>query len=329
MVGCFSGEANYLITLNKPVISTGERYIPTMNDSHRIQFERPDLESLTEHYTVVDLHFHSNYSDGYNSIPVIAEKAKELGIGIALTDHNEIRGAVELSAYDGVFSIPGIEVTSKEGTHVLIYFYEIESLVSFYHTHIEPFMGIDIMSSIFLEMEDIIDRARDYESVVIFPHPYCGSYAGIQNSYFSEERLNDVLAAADGIEVINSENLNKWNLRSALLGFNLKKCITGGSDGHRNFQMGKVVSYARCAKNSRAFLDAVKSRKNMVIGKEIDLIRKVTSNGVKLRTNIRNYPDLVEKNLRYLNTKSRLFKDNMRRSLSEHMRERRRKARFR
>jgi hypothetical protein len=93
--------------------------------------------------------------------------------------------------------------------------------------------------------------------------------------------------------------------------------------------MGRVVSYARCAKTSRAFLNAVKKRKNRVIGKEIDLIRKVTSNGVKLRSNIRNYPDLVEKNLRYLNTKSRMLKDNMRRSLSEHMLGRRRKARFR
>ena len=300
-----------------------------MNDSHRIQFERPDLEALKENYTVVDLHFHSNYSDGYNSIPAIVEKVLDLGIGIAVTDHNEIRGAVELSAFREVFSIPGIEVTSKEGTHVLVYFYRIDDLVSFYHTHIEPFMGIDVMSSIFLEMEDIIDRARDYDSLVIFPHPYCGSYAGIQNSYFPEERLADVLAASDGIEVINAENLNKWNLRSSLLGFNLKKCITGGSDGHRLIQMGKVVSIAPCKKTPRAFLDAVKAGKNMVIGKEIDLIHKMTSNGVKLRTNIRNYPDLVEKNLRYLNTKSRLFKDNMRRSLSEHMRERRRKARFR
>ena len=238
-------------------------------------------------------------------------------------------GAVELSAYNEVFSIPGIEVTSGEGTHVLIYFYDIDGLVSFYHTHIEPFMGMDVMSSIFLEMEDIIGRARDYESLVIFPHPYCGSYAGIKNSYFSEERLLEVLEAADGIEVINSENLNKWNLRSSLLGFNLGKCITGGSDGHRIFQMGKVVSYASCDRTCREFLDAVKNRKNRVIGKEIDIIRKVTSNGVKLRTNIRNYPDLVEKNLRYLNTKSRLLKDNMRRSFSEHMRDRRRRMRYR
>ena len=92
-----------------------------MNDSHRIQFERPDLDALTENYTVVDLHFHSNYSDGYNSIPAIVEKALELGIGIALTDHNEIRGAVELSAHRDVFSIPGIEITSKEGTHAPLY----------------------------------------------------------------------------------------------------------------------------------------------------------------------------------------------------------------
>ena len=54
--------------------------------------------------------------------------------------------------------------------------------------------------------------------------------------------------------------------------------------------------------------------------KEIDLIRKVTSNGVKLRTNFKNYPDLVEKNLKYsytvINSKSKTFKDNVRRSLN-------------
>ncbi len=312
------------------VIGRRWTYFATMtNPEHRILFERPDLRELTEQYTVVDLHFHSHYSDGYHSVEAIANRALELGIGVAITDHNEIRGAVELSAYREVFSIPGIEVTSKEGTHVLVYFYDIGGLASFYHSHIEPFLGIDIMSSTFLEMEEIIDRAHDYESVVIFPHPYCGSYIGIQNSYFNGRRLNDVLAMADGIEVINSENLNKWNLRSALLGFNLGKGVTGGSDGHRIIQMGKVVSYAHCEKTCRAFLDTVKNRQNQVIGKEVDLIRKVTSNGVKLRSNIRNYPDLVEKNLRYLNTKSRIFKENVRRSLNEHMAERRRRSRAR
>jgi hypothetical protein len=127
------------------------------------------------------------------------------------------------------------------------------------------------------------------------------------------------------VEVINSENLNKWNLRSALLGFNLNKGITGGSDGHRLAQMGRVVTIADCAWKRRPFLDAVKRRKTRVIGKEIDLIRKMTSNGTKLRSSLRHYPDLVEKNLRYLNTTSRLIKENVKRSLNDRIRERRRR----
>ena len=178
-------------------------------------------------------------------------------------------------------------------------------------------------------LEEIIERTRPFESVVVFPHPYSATFTGIHNSYFSEERLDRLFQMVDGIEVINAENLNKWNLRSALLGFNLNIGITGGSDGHRLAQMGKVVSYAACEKDRSAFLDAVKNRQTQVIGKEIDLIRKVTSNGVKLRNNIKNYPDMVEKNIKYsctvINTKSKSFKDNVKRSLNGRFKERRKK----
>jgi hypothetical protein len=95
--------------------------------------------------------------------------------------------------------------------------------------------------------------------------------------------------------------------------------------------MGKAVSYAACKPNRKAFLNAVKKKKNMVIGKEIDIIRKVTSNGVKLRSNIKNYPDLVEKNLKYgyslINTKSKAIKKNFKRSFNDRVRERHKKVR--
>lgn len=289
-----------------------------MIDHHRIQFERPDLAQLKEKHTVVDLHFHSHYSDGHNSIEAIAQKARELGIGIAVTDHNEIRGAVEIAQYHDILSIPGIEMTSSEGTHILIYFYQLDQLEAFYHDHVIPHMGHDIMSSTVLQMEEIIKRARIFKTVIIFPHPYCGVYTGIQNSYFSDDRREHIFSMVDGVEVINSENMKISNLRSALLGFNLNKGITGGSDGHRVAQMGKVVTYASCRQNNKAFLDAIRKKKTRVVGKEIDLIRKVTSNGVKLRNNIKNYPDLVEKNLKYgytvINTKSREIKENVKRS---------------
>jgi len=291
-----------------------------MIDNNRIQFERPNLAELKKENTVVDLHFHSHYSDGFNTVKAIATKAHDLGIGIAVTDHNEIRGAVEIDTYRDIFSIPGIEMTSREGTHVLIYFYHIDNLEIFYTHDVIPYMGNDIMSSTALEMEEIIKRARKFKTVIIFPHPFCGVYTGIQNSYFPKDRLQHVLSEVDGVEVINSENMNKSNLRSALLGFNLGKGITGGSDGHRISQMGKVVTYAACKRSRKTFLDAIKTKKTKVVGKEIDLIRKVTSNGVKLRSNIKNYPDLVEKNLKYsytvINSKSKEIKENMKRSLN-------------
>jgi len=93
--------------------------------------------------------------------------------------------------------------------------------------------------------------------------------------------------------------------------------------------MGRAVCYASCKKDRRSFLDAIKFRQTRVVGKEIDIIRKVRSNGVKLRTNVRNYPDLVEKNLRYsysvINSKSKTIKDSVKRSFSEKLKERRKK----
>jgi len=299
------------------------------HNSHRILFERPNLEELTKRYTVVDPHFHSHYSDGYNSVGAIVKHARELNIGIAITDHNDIRGAVELDRCRGFVNIPGIEVTSKEGTHILAYFYDIKDLTAFYTEDVKPNMGHDIMSSTKLEMEEIITRARRFETVIVFPHPYSATFTGIHNSYFSEDRLERLFGMVDGIEVINAENLNKWNLRSALLGFNLNIGITGGSDGHRLAQMGKVVCYAACKNSRQAFLDAVRNNQTRVIGKEIDLIRKVTSNSVKLRTNIKNCPDLVEKNIRYsctvFNAKSKILRDNVKRSLNGRFKERRKK----
>ncbi len=281
----------------------------------KIEFEKPDLEQLTAGHTVVDFHFHTHYSDGMNSVATIAERAAELNIGVAITDHNAIDGALEMDAVHDVLSIPGIEITSSEGTHLLVYFYDVESLKWFYRKEIVPFMGKGIMTSVSLNLKELIRRAWQYRSVIIFPHPYCGVYTGVCNLQFSREAIQDLLAMGDGVEVINGENLNKWNLQCAVLGFNLGKTVTGGSDGHTLFYLGKVVTYAECAPTREAFLDAVKAGRTRVMGKEIHILRKAASNSMKLRSNISNYPDLFEKNIRYgctvFNAKSKSLRDRM------------------
>lgn len=300
---------------------------PVVGDNtQRIRFEKPNLEEMTQNFTVVDLHFHSRHSDGSNSIEEIAHYAHKLKIGIAVTDHNAIDGAVEIDRYRDILSIPGIEITSQEGAHVLIYFYDIHSLRTFYDRDVLPFMGCDIMSSTSLKMEEIIARARNYKAVIIFPHPSCAVYTGVCSTYFPEARRRELFQMADGVEVINSGNLKKQNLKCALLGFNLDKSITGGSDGHMLKHMGNVVSYADCRFERRAFLDAVKNKRNKVIGKEINIFRKMTSNGYKIKTNFGNCSGLFEKNIRYgctlLYTKSKTLHETMRRSLRSRFRQR-------
>ena len=286
-----------------------------MDTFFKVQFETPNLPELTQSCTVVDMHFHTEHSDGRNSIKKIVKRAHELGIGIAITDHNEIKGALEINKHKNVLSIPGIEITTKEGPHLLVYFYDVKSLKKFFHTAIKPHMGSDLMSSIQLGIEEVIKRARSYKTVIICAHPYSAAYTGICNSQFPLQLRERVLKLVDGVEVLNAENMNKWNLRSTVLGFNLDKAITGGSDGHGVAQMGRAVSVADCKRNRKAFLDAVKSKQVRVIGKEIALISKMTSNGYKLKTNLKNYPDLVEKNVRYgralINSTSRRLRDNM------------------
>jgi hypothetical protein len=263
------------------------------------------------------MHFHSHHSDGLNAIPKIADRARNLGIGVALTDHNTIDGAVEIAQYGDLLTIPGIELTSQEGTHLLVYFYAVASLQEFYESDIRPFMGNGVMTSLALPMEELVQRARAYETVIIFPHPFCAAYTGICNLQFPPERLEALCDTVDGIEAINAGNMAKWNLKSAVFGFNLGKAVTGGSDGHAINHLGTAVTYADCQADRRAFLNAVQDCRSRVIGKEIAIIRKVTSNGLRLRNNLNNYPDLLEKNIKYsyalINSKSKSIKGSMKR----------------
>ncbi|HPC87077.1 MAG TPA: hypothetical protein PK927_11400 [Smithellaceae bacterium] len=269
-----------------------------MNEN-RILFEKPNLALLRRDCAVFDMHFHTCHTDGRDTVREIANRARALGVGIAITDHNDIAGALEMAQHPDVPSIPGIEITSREGTHILVYFDEARHLKKFYTKYVQPFLGREIMSSTKLSMEEIVQSARLFPSMTIFPHPYCVAYTGICNLNFEQARLERLLDAVDGVEVINAENIHRWNLRCALLGLYLKKAITGGSDGHSLYHMGKVVTVADCEFSGPAMLDAVKNGRARVVGKEINLFRKVAAGTSKLNVPVAAYPERLEKNIRY------------------------------
>lgn len=74
---------------------------------------------------IIDLHLHSSYSDGSDSIKELAEKIKQAGITLfALTDHDTVAGCEEMAKILPEGFIPGVELTTIAGgikCHILGY----------------------------------------------------------------------------------------------------------------------------------------------------------------------------------------------------------------
>lgn len=83
---------------------------------------------------MIDLHVHSHYSDGTDSLEQLIDIAKERNVSeFALTDHDTIRGlspAIELARQNNINIIPGIEVSGvsgKSSIHILGYMVDYEN----------------------------------------------------------------------------------------------------------------------------------------------------------------------------------------------------------
>ena len=65
--------------------------------------------------------------------------------------------------------------------------------------------------------------------------------------------------------------LNRRAQKKALM---LNKSVTGGTDGHTLFELGNVVT-SSYANDVDTFLDNIAKRKNLVIGRETNIIPKI------------------------------------------------------
>ena len=81
----------------------------------------------------IDLHSHSNVSDGTTSPTEVVERAAELGLDVlALTDHDTDAGwdeAASAARRTGICLVPGMEISTKHrdrGVHVLGYLLDPE-----------------------------------------------------------------------------------------------------------------------------------------------------------------------------------------------------------
>lgn len=248
-----------------------------------VQFSKKKIKSFSsEDSLAFDCHFHSKYSDGSSSIEKILLKAKQKGIGVAITDHNEIQGAVEAYNNDlGVPVIPGIEVSCKGMIHMLLYFYEIEDLQDFYYQYVEPNKRINPNTALKrMTAYDIAHAAKRYKCIITLAHPYSGIHRGIE-SYCKSlgDKACDFISMLHVIESFNGTVSKKNNQKSYNLALSENKKIIGGSDGHTLGALGNVVTVAKC-KDAHSFLDQVSQGCVEVMGKTVNVYQQCKTAGI-------------------------------------------------
>ena len=125
----------------------------------RIELRKPILKRIkAQGFNAMDMHVHTRFSDTSTSVRSIVKRARKKNIGISITDHNDIRGALlARSLAKDVMMIPGIEISSKERAHLLAYFYSMNDLEHFYNNNIKNNKSRMIYLKTKLGLIEIID----------------------------------------------------------------------------------------------------------------------------------------------------------------------------
>jgi predicted metal-dependent phosphoesterase TrpH len=170
---------------------------------------------------LADLHIHTIYSyDGTASVPALLTRAKQIGLDvIAITDHDEIEGALKaskLSPTYGVEVIPGIEITTAEG----------------------DLLALNITRKIERgqPLIDTVLQVGEAGGFCIAPHPMAGGL-GMKslNAYPILKALRnlDVARVLIAIETFNATTIDRTsNHYARILADRLDIAQTGSSDAH-------------------------------------------------------------------------------------------------
>ena len=228
-----------------------------------ISFSKPKYEKIS-----VDMHFHTIYSAGAATIDEVLGKIRKLGLGVSITDHNEIKGSIEAfeKKKEDDFLVPGIEVKSAEGIDILFYFYDLDIYKAFYRSEIEKNkQKLFYTTKTTIPLITLLSLSEKYPCLVSVAHPYGYRQRSGKQDIFIEH--TKVLEQFTVFEAINGGNLRNQNILAVDYITGKKKGYTGGSDGHSIYTLGNVVT-SSTAVTLKEFLDSIKKGKNSVTGVE-------------------------------------------------------------
>jgi len=210
-----------------------------------------------------DMHFHTNFSDGSTKVSTVAKICKRNGIGIAITDHNEIKGAL-IASLEPINLIPGIELRSKENLDILVYFRNIQDCVEYYKKYVKPNLNGILYAGLKLSGVELIEHAKKFNALVSLPHPFAFYHSvrnHVKNLYIEKgkDKFN-LIKKFDAIEVMNGHLMKTMNLKAIELAKAYKKGYTAGSDGHVRFDLGGVLNFCYASSIDEYFEEILKKR---------------------------------------------------------------------
>ena len=234
-------------------------------------FKKPPLKKLEkEGLFGVDMHFHTRYSlDGISHIPSAVKKAQKKGFGFAITDHNTVDGVIKsYRLRKHTLIIPGIELTCNNGNHILAYFYDHKNTEDFFNRFLKPRMK---RNPFFIDISpaEIIQFSKDHDFLVCAPHPFGTGAVGMMNTGVTKKIERSIKM----VEVLNGFNFRKANIKAIDWAKKNGKAITGGSDGHSTYELGKVLTFTKGDDIESVFKE-IQQKRSVVIGKEDNLFLK-------------------------------------------------------
>ena len=186
----------------------------------------------------VDLHMHTDHSyDCATPVEVLLAEARTRGLGaIAVTDHNEISGALEAAAKaDGVKVIVGEEVKTGDQGEVI---------------------GLFITEKIRrgMTLQETIAEIKRQGGLVYVPHPF-----DRMHSVPDYKHLLDVLDGVDAIEVFNPRiAIAEFNEEAVRFAAKYRIPAGAGSDAHVPQGLGSVRIRMRDFDGPEEFLESLR-----------------------------------------------------------------------
>ncbi|MDY6852595.1 MAG: hypothetical protein SV487_11060, partial [Thermodesulfobacteriota bacterium] len=155
----------------------GERH----EDTRPVPAFLPQARGAENKIILLDSHVHTVFSDGVATISDVEEVCLSKNIVCCITDHNEIRGGINLLERQRVPTMPAVELGSQERIEVIVYFRRAESCEEFFKKHIEPFRKRRFYAFLPRSLDYLIAAVSEYEVIVSIPHPFAPLWKNIEH----------------------------------------------------------------------------------------------------------------------------------------------------